>query len=125
MFAKNCAACHRIGNVGAVIGPQLDGVGKRGSDRIMEDVLDPNRNVDAAFRTTIIRMKSGETVSGLFRREEGQLVVLADATGKEASYDKSKFARRAQSNLSLMPSNFGETIPPNDFNDLMAFLLTK
>jgi mono/diheme cytochrome c family protein len=40
-FEKNCAACHQIDGKGAVIGPQLDGIGTRGAERIMEDILDP------------------------------------------------------------------------------------
>ena len=125
VFAKNCAACHRVGEVGAVIGPQLDGLGVRGAERIIEDVLDPNRNVDGAFRTTILRLKAGDTVSGLLRREEGELIVLADTTGKEISVEKSKVGRRAESSLSLMPGNFGEILKPEEFNDLAAFLLSK
>jgi putative heme-binding domain-containing protein len=97
----------------------------RGAERIIEDVLDPNRNVDGAFRTTILQLKTGDTVSGLLRREEGELIVLADSTGKEAGYEKGKVKRRVTSALSLMPSNFGETIKPGEFNDLVAFLLSK
>jgi putative heme-binding domain-containing protein len=125
VFEKNCVICHRIGEVGAVVGPQLNGVGKRGAERIIEDVLDPNRNVDGAFRTTILQLKGGDTVSGLLRREEGELIVLADSTGKENSYEKGKVKRRVTSGLSLMPSNFGETIKADEFNDLVAFLLSK
>jgi putative heme-binding domain-containing protein len=125
VFGKSCAACHRIGDVGAVVGPQLDGVGQRGAERIMEDVLDPNRNVDGAFRTTMLRLKGGETVSGLLRREEGELIVLADSAGKEVAVDRSKVGRRAESSLSLMPGNFGEVLTPEEFNDLMAFLVAK
>ncbi len=125
VYAKNCSICHRIGEVGVVVGPQLDGVGKRGVDRILEDVLDPNRNVDGAFRTTILRLDGGATVSGLLRREEGELIVLADSAGKENSFEKSKVKRRVQSALSLMPSNFGETLKPEEFGDLLAYLLSK
>ena len=35
---------------GAKVGPQLDGIGTRGLDRLMEDILDPNRNVDQTLR---------------------------------------------------------------------------
>jgi putative heme-binding domain-containing protein len=125
VFAKNCAACHRVGDVGAVVGPQLSGLAARGAERLMEDILDPNRNVDAAFRTTILRLKNGDTTSGLLRREEGELIVLADSTGKELSVEKSKVSRRAESPLSLMPGNFAELMTPDEFNDLVAFLLTK
>ncbi len=83
LFKKNCAVCHRIGDDGARIGPSLDGVGVRGVDRLLEDVLDPNRNVDQAFRTTHIVTVDGRLVSGLMLREEGQILVLADAQGKE------------------------------------------
>ena len=123
VFATNCAVCHKVKDQGATIGPQLDGVGKRGADRIIEDVLDPNRNVDAAFRQTIVQLTDGDSVAGLVRREEGELLVLADSAGKEFSVPKSRIKRRAPSTLSPMPSNFAETIPPQDFNDLLAFLL--
>jgi len=32
--------------------------------------------------------------------------------------------RQVESKLSLMPSNFGEIIPPQDFNDLLAYMLS-
>jgi len=123
VFATNCAACHQVHGEGATIGPQLDGVGKRGAERIVEDILDPNRNVDAAFRQTIVQLQDGDSLAGLVRREEGELLVLADSAGKEFSVPKSKIKRKAASTLSPMPSNFAETIPPKDFNDLLAFLL--
>src|SRR5262249_13264201 len=68
VFTKHCAACHQIEGKGAVIGPQLDGIGNRGVDRLLEDVLDPNRNVDVAFRTTTLRLTDGRVISGLMRR---------------------------------------------------------
>jgi putative heme-binding domain-containing protein len=73
----------------------------------------------------MLRLKGGQTVSGLLRREEGELIVLADAAGKEVAVDRSKVARRAESSLSLMPGNFGEVLSVEEFNDLMAFLVSK
>ncbi|HVJ69564.1 MAG TPA: HEAT repeat domain-containing protein, partial [Caulifigura sp.] len=70
-FTKRCAICHQIGTEGAKVGPQLDGVGIRGLDRLLEDVLDPNRNVDAAFRSSAIALSDGRILTGLKRREEG------------------------------------------------------
>jgi putative heme-binding domain-containing protein len=125
VFTTNCAACHRVGNEGATVGPQLDGLGKRGADRIFEDVLDPSRNVDAAFRPQMYQLKDGQTIAGLLRRKEGELIVIADSAGKEISFPESQVKRAAVSGLSLMPGNFGEVIPPGDLNDLVAFLLSK
>ena len=125
VFEKNCAACHQLDNKGALVGPQLDGLGARGAERIMEDILDPNRNVDGAFRATLFELNDGDVVSGLLRREEGELVIYAEATGKELSVPKKNIKSRRPSELSLMPDNFADTIPTAEFNDLIAFLLTK
>ena len=125
VFEKNCAACHQIGGKGARIGPQLDGVGLRGLDRLMEDILDPNRNVDQAFRTTLLALDDGQVASGLLLKEEGDVLVLADAQGKEVRVPKGKVEDRKTSQLSPMPANFGDQIPEADFADLLAFLLAQ
>jgi putative heme-binding domain-containing protein len=125
VFVKNCAACHKIGNEGAIIGPQLDGIGQRGLERLLEDILDPNRNIDGAFRTTLLVLKDGEVTSGLFRREEGETIVLAESTGKEITVAKKDIAERRDSEVSLMPENFGELLSAEDFNHLMAYLLSN
>ncbi|MEO5802579.1 MAG: PVC-type heme-binding CxxCH protein, partial [Verrucomicrobiota bacterium] len=36
IFTQNCAVCHQLEKQGALVGPQLDGVGNRGADRLME-----------------------------------------------------------------------------------------
>ncbi|MGI8965270.1 MAG: c-type cytochrome [Limisphaerales bacterium] len=125
IFAQSCAVCHQLDGQGALVGPQLDGVGARGADRLIEDILDPNRNVDRAFRTSLIVLKDGEVQSGLFRREEGETVVLAQSTGKEISIPKKEIQEQRESETSLMPENFSDIITAEDFNNLIAFLLSK
>jgi putative heme-binding domain-containing protein len=123
VFEKNCAVCHQVGGKGAVIGPQLDGAGTRGLERLIEDVLDPNRNVDPAFLASNVTLKDDMAITGLQRREEGEVVVFADTTGREITVRKSDIVERRESQLSLMPSNFGEVLPAVDFDDLLGFLL--
>ncbi|KAB2661398.1 MAG: c-type cytochrome [Verrucomicrobia bacterium] len=123
VFVRNCAACHRIDGQGGLVGPQLTGIGNRGVERLCEDILDPNRNVDRAFRQTLLTLKSGDTVNGLFRREEGATLVLANAAGVEIAVAKSEVGERKESDMSLMPDNFAEAISGTDFNHLLAFLL--
>jgi putative heme-binding domain-containing protein len=125
LFEQHCAPCHQIEGKGGLVGPQLTGVGNRGAERLCEDILDPNRNVDRAFRQTVITLKDGDVQSGLFRREEGDLLVFADGTGKEFSVRKGSVTERRESDQSLMPDNFGETLPAAPFNHLLAFLLTQ
>jgi putative heme-binding domain-containing protein len=125
VYTKSCAICHQINSQGAKIGPQLDGIGGRGLDRLLEDILDPNRNVDQAMRQTTFNLKDGGVVSGLVLREEGQVIVVADQQGKEVRVEKENIDSRRTSMLSPMPANLGETIAEKDFYDLLAYLLTQ
>jgi putative heme-binding domain-containing protein len=125
VFTKHCAGCHQIEGKGSVVGPQLDGIGGRGLERIIEDILDPNRNVDVAFRTTTIRKSDGQIVSGLVRREEGAQLVLADKEGKEFTLAKDEIDEQQKTNVSLMPANVPEIVPADEFHDLIGWLLSK
>jgi putative heme-binding domain-containing protein len=125
VFEKSCANCHQLGGKGTKIGPQLDGIGIRGLDRLLEDILDPNRNVDQAFRATTIALTNGQVVSGLVLREEGEIVVLADNQGKEVRIAKKDIDQRTVSQLSPMPANLSDQIPEADFYHLLAYLLSQ
>ena len=125
LFTKHCGACHKIGETGGKIAPNLDGVGIRGLERILEDVLDPNRNVDQAFRARIISTKDERTITGLMLRVEGEVVVLADAEGKEVRVPTKEIESNRETMLSPMPANFGDAIPEADFQHLIAYLLDQ
>jgi putative heme-binding domain-containing protein len=124
VFEKNCANCHQVANKGSKIGPQLDGVGVRGVDRLLEDILDPNRNVDQAFRATTLALKDGQTITGLLLKEEGEVLVLADDKGKEVRVPKKMVEEKSISPLSPMPANLVDQIAETDFYHLLAYLLS-
>ncbi len=125
VFEKNCAACHQLEGRGAKVGPQLDGVGLRGVDRLLEDTLDPNRNVDQAFRVTTLALDDGRIVSGLLLRQDGEVLVLADAKGQEVRVAASAVDDRKLSQLSPMPANLADQIDEADFRHLLAYLLAR
>ncbi len=125
VFEKHCAACHQLNNQGSKIGPQIDGIGSRGLDRLLEDLLDPNRNVDQAFRATTLELKNGQIMTGLLLKQEGAVLVLADQQGKEVRVAEDTVAARVVSQQSPMPPNLVEQISPEDFNHLLAFLLAQ
>ncbi len=124
IFAQNCSPCHRIGNEGGLIGPQLTGIGNWGSTALAEKILDPNRNISEAFRNYTITLKSGKVMTGLYRRDEGGALVFADISGKEFSVPKEDIAEQKASKYTLMPDTFGQTLSQEDFTALLSYLLT-
>jgi putative heme-binding domain-containing protein len=124
VFSLHCGICHQIAGAGNVVGPQLDGIGNRGLDRLVEDVLDPNRNIDHAFRLSTMTLRDGSTKAGLFRREEGATLVFADTAGQEFALRNTDIDRRETLNVSLMPAIYADALSDADFADLIAYLLT-
>ncbi len=125
VFKMNCAACHQIKGEGGLIGPQLDGIGTRGPERLCEDILDPNRNVDAHFHLHTFTLKDGTVTAGFLKAELGEIKLLADATGKEHRLSKKDITKSEVTPMSLMPPTFGQTMDEATFNDLLGYLLNE
>lgn len=125
LFSTHCSACHRVGGEGGLIGPQLDGVGSRGLGRLAEDILDPNRNVDAHFRLTALTKTDGTLVAGFVAGEAGEIVNLIDASGQNHRVLKSEIAKSEVSAVSLMPATFGSVLGEAEFRDLAGWLLQR
>jgi len=123
LFTANCTTCHALGGKGGLIGPQLDGIGQRGPDRLMEDILDPNRNVDAHFQLHQITLKDGSSAAGFLRGEVGQSLILVNAAGQEQRLAKASVQEDRGIPMSLMPPTFSQTLPEPDFYALVAWLL--
>lgn len=125
LFSKHCAACHQINGVGGKVGPNLDGIGTRGAERLLEDILDPNRNVDGAFRSRTLTLADGRTVRGLLLRVEGAVLVMANEEGKEVRVPEDDVEKNIVTNLSPMPANVDTALPQKEFLNLLAYLLDQ
>jgi putative heme-binding domain-containing protein len=123
LFATHCAACHRFRDTGGNIGPNLDGIGSRAQPRLVEDILDPNRNVDPVFRITTVTLKNGEPRAGMDFRDEGAQVRLRDpATGQDVTIARSEIGRIDASATSPMPATFETALTEAEFFDLLEYL---
>ena len=125
LFATHCALCHQVAGKGGLLGPQLDGVGERGIARLCEDILDPNRNVDAHFYLNSFKLKDGTTTAGFLRGESGEVLDIVDPSGRAHRLPKNAILSKETTGLSLMPAAFGSLLPEADFNDLLAWLLAQ
>ena len=124
VFKTHCAVCHKVGAEGNVVGPQLDGVGQRGIERLCEDILDPHRAVDPMFRMHLVTQKDGTVHAGLVRRDDASSLVLVSAAGQETTLAKDTIAKDELAPVSLMPATFGASIPEADFHHLLHWLMT-
>ncbi len=123
LFAQHCAACHRVKDTGGNLGPSLDGIGSRTIQRVIEDILEPSRNIDPNFRLTTVTLKNGDTKSGVNLRTEGPATLLRDpATNQDVSVPTADIQSTAASPISPMPAAYDTVLTETDFFDVLTYL---
>ena len=122
LYQKHCAACHQLRGSGTVLGPQLDGAVPRSTARLLEDILAPDQNVDAAFRTTRFLLNDGRVIVGLVRAETADEISIVDAAGEVQRLDPTTIELRQLSARSLMPGNFHEVLTDAEITNLLSFI---
>lgn len=123
LFEKSCAICHQLAGKGTLVGPQLDGVGKRGIERLGEDILDPSRNVDTAFRMSTLLLDGDRVLTGLVREQADGSLQVVGQDGKATSIAANAVERRRDSTKSLMPENFAEVLGDAELSALLKYMI--
>jgi len=83
VFKANCAVCHTINNDGGKVGPELTGIAARDRGEILIDIVDPNRSVEANYRSWNVSTKDGESFSGRLETETQTSVEILDVSGQK------------------------------------------
>ena len=71
----------------------------------------PNAKITEGFQTTTMLLDTGQSVSGVLRREDGEHAVLVDAEGKEVVVELAAVEERSQG-LSAMPEDLAKQMTP-------------
>ena len=122
VFTRHCAACHRTSGVGHAVGPDLAEAADRPLERLVGDIVDPNRSVEPRWEAAVVVTADGEVVDGVLAESGADTVVLARAGGERRVVPRSAIDTLSATGRSLMPEGFGRTIPAVEFVDLIEFL---
>ncbi len=125
LFTKHCAACHKIGNVGGRSRRNSTASAFARPERLLEDILDPNRNVDAAFRARSITLKTEKTLTAAHAACGREVLVAADLEGKEQRIPLKDIDENRETMRSRDASNFADVIPEADLYHILAYLLDQ
>ncbi len=123
-FQKLCASCHRIGNEGARLGPELTGAGQHGIRYFLENIIDPDAVIGADFQATRVETKDGDVLSGLLAGETASAVTLRTTAG-DTVVPKSSIKEKTLSEKSLMPEALLDSMSEREQIELLKFLTTN
>ena len=99
-----CANCHKVGDKGASLGPDLTAIGKtRSRANLLESLLQPSLRVEPQFAAYLVRTKDEKTVTGLLVKRDDKQVIVRDAENKEHTFAAGNVESVTPSRVSLMP----------------------
>jgi putative heme-binding domain-containing protein len=121
-----CLKCHRVGDRGERIGPELTGVGGRFARiTIVESILEPGRSIAPGFESTTLALTDGRVLSGVRAAETERTLTLADQDGRLHAIPKSEIDAQSRRPQSTMPDGLEKRLTPEEFVDLVAFLASQ
>jgi putative heme-binding domain-containing protein len=124
-FKKLCASCHRLGNEGVQVGPDIATLTDKSPEALLIAILDPNRAFEAKYAAFAVATVDGRVLNGLITNESATAVTLRLQEGKDNVLLRSDIAEMSASGQSLMPEGVEKDLKPRDLADLIAFLTSR
>jgi putative heme-binding domain-containing protein len=121
-----CIVCHRMGNIGGSVGPELAGAASKYSlHDLLESMIEPSKVVSDQFLTYDIVKKDGESVSGRITDENAERIVVMPNPMSAETLEEVRLtdiARRAPSKISPMPTGLLNNLTAEEILDLLAYI---
>jgi putative heme-binding domain-containing protein len=129
MFAAGgCFACHRFANEGGMTGPDLTGAGGRYSPHdLLEQIIDPSKEINEQFVPVIVKMKNGDIVTGVVVNMNGERVsVNTDMfnPNQRVNVNRPQVESIEPSKVSPMPPGLLNLMQKDEVMDLLAYILS-
>jgi putative heme-binding domain-containing protein len=118
-----CSACHRIGNVGNLVGPDLSTIGQIRAERdILESIFFPSATLARDYEAQTIETADGQSLVGVIRRNLPDAIVVADASAQEHTLPRAQITSMQPLPTSLMPTGLDHALTEEELLDLVAYL---
>jgi putative membrane-bound dehydrogenase-like protein len=122
VFAKRCATCHRLEDVGTAVGPDLASLANKSPQYLLTEILDPNRNVDTRYVEYAAVTRAGRTFTGLLAAETTTSITLRGPEGKEQVLLRRDLDELQGTGKSLMPEGLEKDLSRQDLADVILYL---
>jgi putative heme-binding domain-containing protein len=126
VFARGqCAKCHRYGDEGESIGPDLTTLAKRFRKKeILESIVYPSHVISDQYRARTIITTSGKQIAGIVAKgAPGETIVLTPQ-GEKVVLKDDEIEETVPSKVSSMPEGLLNTLTLEEITDLFTYLNT-
>src|SRR5262249_11053243 len=121
LVKARCLDCHKFGDKGAGLGPDLTTVSSRfRPGEILESVVLPSRVVSDQYRSVTVATEDGKIYNGMPIVTDGLNLVLLLSDGTKATVPKSEIEELKASATSVMPEGLLNSLSYQEIADLLA-----
>jgi putative heme-binding domain-containing protein len=124
-LAAQCIKCHRFGETGGAVGPDLTAISSRFSRRdILDSILEPSKTLSDQYQNEVFMTGSGKSVTGRVVDETKEsIAVQPDPFAPDrVVIRKDDLESRTPSKLSPMPANLADVLTRDEVLDLIAYM---
>jgi putative heme-binding domain-containing protein len=124
IYATQCLMCHRMGEEGGAVGPDLTAIASRFSRRdILESILDPSKVVSEQYANSEIVLNNGQTIVGRVVADNGDKLLVRPSmlTPDMQEVAKADIKTREFSKISPMPPGLVNMLNKQELLDLLAY----
>jgi len=124
-YQAQCSACHRYGDQGGAIGPDLTAVATRFKRQdLLESATEPSKVLSEQYMNTAIETTGGRVIVGRITEETADKVVIRPnpLEPETVTVNTSEIESRQFSKVSPMPVGLLNTFTKEEILDLLAYL---
>ncbi len=122
VFARLCANCHRLQEVGHEVGPDLSALTDKSTPALLAAIFDPNRAVEAKYVSYSAITDEGLSFAGIITEQTGNSLSLMAAEGKQQVILRNNLDELVSTSKSLMPEGMEKDLKSEELRHLLAFL---
>lgn len=122
VFQRVCSPCHRMGELGHAVGPNLSDQSHRSVEDLVSNILDPSMAVNPSFTTVNCDTRDGESVSGILDSQTADRVILRQPQGIQRSLLRRDILKMEFTGASLMPEGLENAMTPQELRDVVDWI---
>ncbi len=125
--SMGCTTCHKVGGSGGIVGPDLTAIGTTlSSERIVEELLWPSRQIKEGYSTFVVVTTDGRVRSGYQRitkeSEKTGDTILQDITTQKLITIRKEDIEEKRLTGSTMPTGITALLSKSQLSDLVKYL---
>lgn len=122
VFQKVCMICHKVGDLGVEVGPDLKTVAAKPREQLIEAIFDPNRAVEQRNAATQVTKKDKTLVVGQLVAETPGNLTIRLPGGAEIVVLRTDIQELKTLTTSIMPEGLESVLTAQDVTDVLTFI---